>query len=403
MYFHYVASQADGKMSEGNIEAPGPSQALGILGSKGLRPISLSVIKEMERINQGGIFGQRITLKEKVFLTKYLALMLKVGTDLFKAIDILVADFDRGAMKALLVEIRSNLEKGKPFYSTFEKYPRYFNAVFVNLIKVGEISGNLEAIFWELSITLQKDQDLRQRIKSAFIYPLILLVGSFLMLTFLVSFALPKIAAVFMNSGIKPPTFSIVVFSVGNFFGSYLVIIYAVLAIAGFGGWYFFSRTLSGKQIMQRALTKTPVVNDLLKKIALQRFASTLGLLLKSGMPILDSLNITADAVGYEEIRGSLLRISGEGITKGLTVGEAFRREEAFPRVIVNLMSISEKAGHLEEVLFTLANFYESEIDASVKIFISFLEPALLLGIGLIIGTIALAIIVPVYQLVGNF
>ncbi|MBI3638281.1 type II secretion system F family protein [Candidatus Wolfebacteria bacterium] len=120
-------------------------------------------------------------------------------------------------------------------------------------------------------------------------------------------------------------------------------------------------------------------------------------------MPILDALEITAEAVGFEEIKDSLIRVSREGVVKGIGIGEAFRRESIFPRVVVNLMAISEKAGHIEDVLDVLSNFYEAEIDSSIKIMVSFLEPALLLGIGIAIGTIALAIIVPVYQLVGSF
>ena len=120
-------------------------------------------------------------------------------------------------------------------------------------------------------------------------------------------------------------------------------------------------------------------------------------------MPIIESLEITANAVGLQELKDSLLRVSREGLSKGLTIGEAFRKEPVFPKVVVNLISISEKAGHIEGVLSTLSEFYEAEIESAIKSLVSFLEPVLLLGIGLIIGIIALAIIVPIYQLVGQF
>jgi type II secretory pathway component PulF len=140
-----------------------------------------------------------------------------------------------------------------------------------------------------------------------------------------------------------------------------------------------------------------------LKKIAIQRFALTLSSLFASGLPILDSLAITADAVGDVELRDAILRISNDGIAKGLTIGDAFKREPAFPKVVTNLISISEKSGNLASILGTLAEFYESEIKSSVKVLVSFLEPMLLLTIGVVVGTIALAIIVPVYQLMGKF
>ncbi|MEK7195754.1 MAG: type II secretion system F family protein [Patescibacteria group bacterium] len=154
--------------------------------------------------------------------------------------------------------------------------------------------------------------------------------------------------------------------------------------------------------MMGRFLARAPIVGDILYRIAIQRFAATFSSLLKSGMSILDSLEITADSVGHMEMREALLRISRDAVPKGLTIGEAFRREQIFPRVVVNLIAISEKAGHMENILDTLAEFYESEIDASTKTLISFLEPVLLLVIGFVVATIALAIIVPIYQLVGT-
>ena len=151
---------------------------------------------------------------------------------------------------------------------------------------------------------------------------------------------------------------------------------------------------------MGRMIAHAPIVKTIIYRIALQRFATTLSSLLRSGMPILNALEITADSVGHVELRAAILRISREGITKGLTIGEAFKREPIFPRVVVNLIAISEKAGHMEGILDTLGEFYESEIDTSIKTLISFLEPALLLFIGFIVGIIALSIIIPVYQLV---
>ena len=403
MRFQYIASQPNGKIIEGDFEASGAAEVLEYLANQGLRPVSLKVIKGVEESSRGLFFSRTITTADKIFLTKYLSLMLKVGTDLFKAIDILIADLDKPAVKALLIEIRGALTKGQPFYSTFIKYPKYFSSVFINLIKAGETSGNLEGIFEELSVSLGKEEDLRRKIKSALTYPIILLITSFLILFLLVSFALPKIAGVFLTSGIEPPLFSKIVLSSGLFIGDYIWLFLVFLTASIAGGWYLFFKTLTGKKILRRFIDKIPVVKNVLKQLAFQRFASTLSSLLKAGLPILDALEITASTVGSEELKNSLLRISREGIAKGLTIGEAFRREAVFPRVIVNLMAISEKAGHIEDILNTLAGFYEAEAETSVKTMVTFLEPALLLIMGLVIGTIALAIILPIYQLTAQF
>ncbi len=402
MIFHYVASQPNGKVVEGEADAAGPAEVLEQLAAKGLRPVS---IKAVRGAATGGrkLFQASITVTDKVFLTKYLALMLKVGTDLFRAVDILVADFDKPAVKALLLEVRANLEKGQPFYTTFIKYPKFFSPVFVNLIKAGEASGNLDQIFEDLSVNLTKEQELRNRIRAAMVYPILLFIVAAIILIVLVGVAIPRIAEVFSSSGFEPPLFSKIVFAVGGVIGRFIWLF--LLLIAGGAGLTVYAArvSVSGRKIIAHFAARIPVISGVLKRIALQRFAATLSSLMRAGLPILESLELTADTVGNVDLQAALRRISREGIAKGLTIGDAFRREASFPKVVTNLIAISEKAGHVENILKTLADFYESEIDAAVKTLVSVLEPLMLLMIGMVVGTIALAIIVPIYQLVSQF
>ena len=404
MIFHFIAAKTDGRIVEGDLEASSTAEVLEYLSKQGLRPISLKATKEATIGGRRKILRRdTIALEDKLFLTKYLAVMLKVGTDILKAIDVLIADYDKPALKSLLVEIKSTLEKGQPFFTVFAKYPRYFSPVFVNLIKAGEASGNLEKVFEDLSKSLEQEADLKRQIKSALTYPVLLLFGSGGVLFILSTFALPKIAKVFEGSDIKPPLFSRIVFSVGLFLGEHVIFI--LLGLIGLAGilWYFFAKTETGQAFIQRMITKIPVIKTVVKNVGLQSFCATFASLLKAGLPIIDSLEITASAVGYQEIKNSLIRISREGISRGLTIGDAFRREPVFPRVVVNLLAVSEKAGHIEDILLTLADFYEADIRASIKILVSFLEPVLLVLIGGMIGLIAVSIIVPIYQLTTSF
>lgn len=402
MLFHYIASSVEGKIVEDSLEAENAGELLAKLSSRGLRPISIKVTKTLEKELRTKFWGPGITLVDKLFLTKYLSLMLRVGTDLFKAIDILINDFEKATLKALLLQIRSNLEKGNPFFTSFAQYPGIFSSVFVALIRAGEKSGTLDKVLEDLSVSLEREQELRGRIRSALIYPIILLVAAFLILTLLVVFALPRIAEVFLVGGIEPPIFSRIVFGVGLFIGDNIVYFLALFAFFIFGTWYMATKNLKTRLIMQRFFFRVPYLGDILRKIALQRFATTLASLMRAGMGITDSLEITADAVGWEELKDVLKRISREGLMKGLTIGDAFKREPIFPRTVTNLVAISEKAGHLENILNTLANFYESEINSAVKTLIAFLEPVMLLMLGLITGAIALSIIIPIYQLISN-
>lgn len=403
MKFHYRAIRPDMRMVEDDIEADDMNQAIAKVASLGLKPITLKPVK-LVGFGIGKMGSQNITLEDKVFITKYLSLMLKVGTDLFKAIDILIDDFDKPAVRSLLLEIRSNLEKGQPFYTTFAKYPKQFSSVFVNLIKAGEVSGNLEMVFEQLSTSLEKEKELTGKIKSSLTYPVILFIASIFVLIVLVSFSLPKIAGVFMQEGnTNIPAFSKTVFTIGLFIGDNLVIVLTLLFSIMIGSYFFFIKSMLGKRILYDFGLRIPVIKKVVKETSLQRFASIFSSLMTSGLPILESLEITADSVSMPELKDALYRISREGISKGLTVGEAFRKEPVFPKVVSNLISVSEKSGHIEKILDTLADFYANEIESSVKSLVSFIEPVLLLFIGLIVGTIALAIIIPVYQLTSNF
>jgi type IV pilus assembly protein PilC len=404
MQFQYIAVEKSGKIVEGNLEAQSPEAVLEWIAQSGLKPVSIKALggKSAERDLKKGI-RKKIDIEDKVFLTKYLALMLKVGTDLFKAIDILIADFEKPVMKAFLGEVKSTLGKGQPFYTTFAKYPKYFSPVFINLIKAGESSGHLEKIFDNLSTDLNKQWELRNKVKSSLVYPIVLVVLAIVILFLMVSLALPKIAETFTSGGIEPPAFSRIVFAIGLFFQKYMVVIIVAAVLFVLSGWIFASKSTYGKRFISQLVRKLPIVREVLSKIALQRFATTFASLMRAGTPILEALEVTAGVVGSPELKDSLMRISREGIAKGLTVGDAFKRETCFPHTVTNLIAISEQSGHMDEVLDTLAGFYESEIDSSVKNLVSFLEPALLVMIGLIVGVIALSIIMPIYQLVGQF
>lgn len=402
MKFHYLAANQSGKVNEGTEEANSTAELLNLLASRGLKPISIQQLKGAAAFSTGKkFFGSKITINDKIFLTKYLSIMLNVGIDLFQAINILLADFEKSTLRALLTEIREGLEKGQPFYTTFLKYPQYFSPIFINLVKSGETSGNLDKVFGDLTISLAKEKELHSKIRGAMVYPTLLLGLSVIILFFLATFALPKLANVFLGGGFNPPLFSRVVFGVGLFINDYIWIIIGV-------GLVFiltvltFARSTTGKRFFGHLLIRMPIIKKINYQLAIQRFATTLSSLLKAGVPILESIKITADTVGHPGVKDALLRIANEGVTKGLSLGEAFRKETVFPFVVTNLVAISEKAGHLSDILETLGKFYETEIEASIKSAVTFIEPVLLLFIGLVIGVIALSIIVPVYQLVGQ-
>jgi len=403
MLFHFVAQDKQGRIKEGNISQPNLKAALEFLASQNLKPITLKPLA-FEKVKKSFLFkGETISLSDKVFLTKYLALMLKVGTDLFSAIDILIEDFSSGPVRRFLLEIRNNLEKGQPFYLAFQNHPEYFSNVIVNLIKAGESAGNLEKTLEQVSNDLERERELTGKIKSALIYPLLLIVTSFLMIIFLVTFAIPKLGQMFLSTGQKIPFYTKLVLNTGMFLNKNIYLVVIIVVGLPLSLYFYFTKSKKGKSYFNNLLEKIPVVKNLIEKLALQRFASVLSSLIKAGMPIIQAVEITAIAVGNPKYEASLLRISKDYLAKGLSIGDSFKKEKIFPNVVSNLLAIGEKAGHTDEILDTLSKFYESEIDLALKTLVSFIEPAMLVIIGVIVGGIALSLIVPVYQLVSQF
>ncbi|MEK7094391.1 MAG: type II secretion system F family protein [Patescibacteria group bacterium] len=400
MLYHYLAVDEKGKVTEGEIDASSIEGLLQYLAGIKLRPISVKALGGDTRIITR-LFGG-ITLSDKIFLVKYLALMLRVGTDLLSAINILITDFDKPAMRNFLLEVRDNIMKGRPFYEVFGRHPRVFSPVFINLIKAAETAGNLQETFENLATSLAQEAEMRNKIRAALIYPVLLLVFSIMIFLGVVVFALPKIAQVFTDSGIEPPWFSALVFGFGSFINNNLVTLAGFSVLFLSGSFYFFFKNDLGRRISDQTFRRLPILKRVYQDLAIQRFSSTLSDLTRAGVTIIPAMRITADAVGSRELRESILRVADEGLAKGLTIGEAFRKEAVLPRVVTNLIAISDKAGHLEEMLGTLGDFYRSNAEASIKAIVSIIEPVLLLFMGFIVGTVALSIIIPVYQLSTN-
>jgi len=405
MLFHYLAQDSKGKVKEGHISQPNLKAVLDYLTSQNLKPLAVKPITFEEKIRKKGFFfkKEQISLTEKVFLIKYLALMLRIGTDLFGAIDILIEFFESGPVRRFLLEARTYLEQGKPFSLVFEKHPEVFSPIITNLVKAGEASGNLEMTLNQIALDLERERLMTTKIKSALIYPVILIIASFLMVVFLITFAIPRLGEMFLSTGQPIPFYTRLVLTTGMFLNQYLYIFLPlILGIPAFL-YYYFTRVEAGKKYFSDLLLKLPIIKDLMEKMALFRLTSVLGNLIKAGMPIIKAVEITAMAVGHPNYESALIKIAKEYLTQGLTIGESFRKERVFPSILINLISLSEKAGKLEEVLFSLASFYEGEIDTTLKTLTSLIEPLLLLILGIIVGGIALSLIIPVYQMVSQF
>jgi type IV pilus assembly protein PilC len=258
MLYHYSAFNEKGKIIEGNYDAENVEEVLNYLNGLKLKPISIKPLK----IKFSTIFFWKrfINTSDKIFLMKYLSLMLKVGTDLLSAINILIVDLQNPGIHNFLIEIRENLTKGKPFYEAFARNSKSFSVVETNIIRAAEASGNLQKTFEDLSESLERDSELKNKIRSALIYPIILLAMSLSIFIFLSTYALPKIAKVFFDVGIEPPAFSRIVFAIGLFINDNLTILLSSFLILVGSLIYFAFFNEFGKKISRQVLAHMPFI-----------------------------------------------------------------------------------------------------------------------------------------------
>ncbi len=402
MLFHYTAFDQRNIYVEGDVDMPTLEDVLKYLSNQRLKPVKVVPVNVKSNSKNITLFQKGISLTDQIFLFKYLGLMLKVGTDILKAVDVLMQDYEKGPVKTFLLQSRSNLEKGNPFYLTFEQNEKTFSYVTINLIKAGEKSGTLQTTLEKISVNLEKDKELRGKVISALTYPIILVVMMTFLMVFLMIFLFPKMGASFMQAGLKLPAFTKLLFDVSNFFNANMTMVISGMFFIPLLLYLYFFKTKVGKKQFNVMVRKLPPIRNFLNKMALQRLTSTLSSLIKAGMPLIESLKIASEAVGEETFRISLSNVATY-LTQGLTIGEAFRQEKSFPKYLSNLLAIGEKAGHIDEILFTLSDFYEKEIEAALKSLVALIEPIMLILMGGVIGGVAIAVILPMYQMLGNF
>lgn len=402
--FIYEAYTKEGRITNGEYEGATRDEVVAYLVKRGLTPVSVDILRvhgEGGGLSSISLF-ERVTPIDVMFLVRNLATTVKAGLSIVEALDILIADAEKKIMKKMLQETQAMIKNGQSLSRGFEAHAESFPPIFMGMLRAGELSGQLDKTLVELSKYLSKEYTLRSKVKSALMYPIILLVASFGVVTLLLIFVLPRLTKAFASSGVELPL-------VTKFFlgiSSALTWSFALDAVVlGMLIWFFlyFRKTRMGKKIFFRIISLIPVANDLIKKVALVRFARTFGNLAQSGLSAVESLELSADSIGNDAyakaIHGSILEVKN-GVPISGAIG---KYPDLFPRLLVSLAIVGERTGSLSEILITFADFYEEEVDNKLKDLTAVLEPALLLIMGLMVGAIAFSIILPIYQLVGHF
>jgi type IV pilus assembly protein PilC len=336
-----------------------------------------------------------------VDLTRQLAIMLNAGLTLIDCFDILKKQTVKPSMSKLIDEIDREVRAGKSFSAVLQKYPQHFPNLYIALVKSGEASGKLSDILLKLAENLEKQREFRGKIKGALIYPVIVIVGMLGVMFIMITFVVPRLLNLYKDFNIELPFTTQVLIAVSTFSAQFWPLIIGGVV----GGVVLMKRymaTKQGKRTIDALMLKIPVINNIMKMSVLVDSTRTLSILIGSGISILEGLNIiidTTDNVIYQEAFRSIYK----QVEKGVSVGQAMTNEGIFPPILVQMATVGEQTGHLDDTLGRISKYFEMESEIAVKTLTTLIEPTILITLGLGVGLLVTAVITPIYNLTGSF
>ena len=400
--FRYKARDQTGIALTGTVEAD--SQ---IAVSESLRELGYQIVYVEEHRGLPLLFEQlskrfrRTRPHEVIFFTRQLSMMVKAGLPLVDGIHGMAEQPFSPRFKRVTALLVEDLRGGKSFSETLERHPALFSRFYVSMIKSGETAGILAEVLERLAALGQEEMELKGRIHSALAYPCLLVLLSLGIVTFLLVAVLPKFVGIFEESGTALPLPTMLLLWVSRTITRFWYVLpVAVAAIVVLIRRY--SRTPRGRFRLHQWVLRAPIFGPLIHQTILARFCRIMASLLKSGIPVVPSLHITADLVGNEVMVRAITHIR-EAVIGGASLAEPFRLSRAFPPTVVQMVAVGERTGTVDQMFLHLGTYYESEVDQALRTLTSILEPMLLLGMGLLVGFIALSVLLPIFQLIKVF
>ena len=363
--------------------------------------ISVSKMSEKGREFNLPTFGGKVQSKELAIFTRQFSVMIDAGLPLVQCLEILANQQENKTFQKVLTGTRSSVEGGTTLSAAMKLYPKVFDTLYVNMVEAGETGGILDTILQRLSTYIEKNVKLKRAVKSAMVYPIGVLSIAAGVIILLLWKVVPIFSTLFIGLGASLPLPTRIVIKLSNFVGS----IYGLLIVVGVvvGGvlikvWY---GTEQGRMAIDSFLLKIPLLGLLLRKIAVARFTRTLGTLIASGVPILEGLDITARTAGNAVIEKALQHVRKQ-LEAGRTLAEPLKETEVFPGMVTQMIGVGEQTGAMDAMLQKIADFYEEEVDASVKDLLTAMEPLLIVILGVVVGGVVISMYLPLFSLIGK-
>lgn len=398
LQFIYTAKNPQGKKVTGFVEAESEAAAARVLTNQNLSPLNLEVKTESKGVLAR--FNNRIGSKDKVVFTRQLATLINAGLPLTQSLRTVAEQTSSKPLSLVVQQVINSVEGGATLADSFAKHPRIFNEVYVALVAAGESSGTLDEALERIAFQQEKDAEMISKIRGALLYPLIVLVVIGGVVLFLLTTVVPQIELLYTDFNKELPFLTAVLIAVAkymiNFWWLNIIIIGAVV---------FFSskwlRTRAGQVALDRLKLDAPVFGDLFRKLYMARFSRTGATLMQSGVPMLEMLRITSRAVNNIHVSEAIMR-SAEKVKGGKALSAALFKEPTFLALVPQMLNIGEQSGAIDDMMKKTAVYYENELDTKIKNISTIIEPVLMVFLALVVGGIVLAILLPVYNLVGE-
>lgn len=390
--FAYKVRDAVGKSSEGKIEAASREEAAAKLKKDGFSLLELT--EEEEGFD---LFAKGIKQSDIIFLTSQLAIMVDTGITLSVAMESIAAQEENKTLKKVLLDLKERVEGGEDFSTALSRYTKYFDKTYVSLIKASEHTGTLGTMLESIADYLRKQLETRQKVMASMAYPGIMLTLAVGVTIFMLTYVLPKFTPMFNRKGMKLPIATKVLMAASdsllNYWYLWIIGIVALILAYVFG-----KRTEAGRKFLDKVMLNLPIIGPLTRKVIISRSMRTLGTMIGAGVSMLDALRLAAEVSGniyYEQIWMHVL----DQITQGKRVAESLGGSKLFPSTLIQMIASGEETGKLDKVLAKISVYYDREVDSSIKAATSMIEPILIVGMGGVVGTIAMGLLLPIFQL----
>lgn len=383
---------ASDKLVNGEVSAFTEEEARKKLAKRGIRPLQVTRVKTSSK--------RKITQEDITVFTRQLSTMIKAGLPLMQAFEIVARGHGNPSMTEMLMEIRSNVEQGSTLSRAFSNHPKYFDRFYCNLVAAGETGGVLESLLDKLAVYKEKTQAIRKKVKTALTYPVSVIAVAIGLVFVMMIFVLPAFKEVYANMGAELPALTQTVMDMSDFFVSYGWMVLIALGFAIYGFLKLKARSIKIQRRMDALLLRMPIFGDIVRKGTIARWGRTTATLIAAGVPLVDVLDSTAGAAGnliYEEATRKIRT----RVIQGLSMTSGMRATELFPNMMVQMSSIGEESGSLDDMLNKAAEFYEDEVDNAVGRLSAMMEPIIIVILGLVIGTLLVAMYLPLFNL-GN-